>query len=788
LDRDQFFSFVDDVLIEAGRSALRAGGPEQAVVEVRDDDQVLQILAGPGSGKTEMLVWRVLYELLVRRTDSSRLMVTTFTRRAATELSVRLVERTDALLRHAHAAGLTTPDPRIHDVRVGTIHSLCDSLLAEFDPGYMAQGLQLIDEFEVQVRVAREHRWLFGFRTADTFGSDLLAIQPAVALFRAPWEAGAWPSSVPDRVDCLRRLIAHQTETWEPRCAPTGRLNGIETSHAIPGLTTRLVELQRRWENYLDGNSILDFTTIQKRFRDRQVCVLHKLDHVFVDEFQDTNPVQFAIHVGWLDNPGTRLTVVGDDDQSVYRFRGSDIQCFEGLEAACADRGARFRLEKLEENHRSTQNIVAFVEAFRRQTVLATISMPKTLRSPAGTPIGEPVRLIEGDWTSLVEGVADEIAASGAGQPSTDGAPAPTAAILMFSTSERAATSPALGLRAALEARSVRVYNPQNKTAATAASPVFQLFALISYLIDPVTQAPVGAGGRMNEVWASAPEDFKAQAALSLPPPFRIAQDHVAIQKAFLKSRGGRIGRPAPELQDLVGYVDEVRSRLLAGAGNRLTLAGFVSRLLSFDFFRGVGFSRELFREGLFTGLLESSVAATRRTAASLDRPLVPLRDPSGKIQWGDQYWNFLGVFGSLIATSRLDDPDVESFQDGSVSLLTFHQAKGLEFDNIYVSMTGRAVQPASVLLTMLFSGEPRQYDVATGQPTTTDPDVLRLAAADREREVYVAITRGRSRLTVLHDPASTGFAMDINPAIEQLFSAASAVALPQGVSVRSLP
>ena len=79
----------------------RRGGPERAIICVRPEDQVLQILAGAGSGKTEMLVWRVLYQLLVSGTPSSRVMVTTFTNKAATELSVRVVERSDALLEQA---------------------------------------------------------------------------------------------------------------------------------------------------------------------------------------------------------------------------------------------------------------------------------------------------------------------------------------------------------------------------------------------------------------------------------------------------------------------------------------------------------------------------------------------------------------------------------------------------------------------------------------------------------------------------------------------------------------
>ena len=93
-----FFDLLDEVLGLVGRAPLAPGGPERAIIGVRSEDRVLQILAGAGSGKTEMLVWRVLYELLVVGTPSGRVMVTTFTNKAATELAVRVVERSDALL------------------------------------------------------------------------------------------------------------------------------------------------------------------------------------------------------------------------------------------------------------------------------------------------------------------------------------------------------------------------------------------------------------------------------------------------------------------------------------------------------------------------------------------------------------------------------------------------------------------------------------------------------------------------------------------------------------------
>src|SRR5262249_2049604 len=93
VDSEMFLKLVNQVLKDVGREELQKAGAEQRVITVEPNDRVLQILAGPGSGKTEMLVWRVLYESFVLGIPTQRVMLTTFTRRAATELQVRLVER-----------------------------------------------------------------------------------------------------------------------------------------------------------------------------------------------------------------------------------------------------------------------------------------------------------------------------------------------------------------------------------------------------------------------------------------------------------------------------------------------------------------------------------------------------------------------------------------------------------------------------------------------------------------------------------------------------------------------
>lgn len=771
MDDVVFLDLADQVLLSVDRAPLERSGPQVRIIPVRDDDQVLQILAGPGSGKTEMLVWRIVYELVVRRTPPERLLVTTFTRKAATELEVRLVERVDAFLAAAKANGVEIADPHVHDIRIGTIHSLCDRLLNEFDVEYLAEASELMDEHETAVRLAREYRFRLGFE--GRFGQPprlvnrLIDVEPLVSLFRPPWDQVRWPSNNMDRVSYLRSLLDQHSETWIPRCADLRTLNGVEARPGGAGVTEDLVDLHRLWREYLAEAGVMDFASIQERFLEGQDSILDQIDHVFVDEFQDTNPIQLAIHTGWLKRPETRLTVVGDDDQAMYRWRGSDINCFIGLEKECADRGARYRRETLEENYRSTKNIVAFTEAYRAKSILGTpgLGLPKNLRPAPDAEKGVPVRVLSGDWASLSAIVATELKAEEAARSAI-----PDAAILLFSTSEkvtRTNMAPAAELRTVLETRGLRVYNPHNKTAARLGSPVHDLLGLISYLIDPVTKGRVN-GGRLVEVHATCRENDRWPLAISAPPSYRISDAHATFQKQFRKADGGSIDSPSPANVALLGYVDDIRNRLLSATEPpRLTLSALVARVLSMPRYRNCGYTPNLFRQALFTALLEANIAPTRRTMSSLDEAMAPTRDQAtGQIVWPKQFWGLLDVFGGILHSADVDDLEVEAFAENAVAMLTFHQSKGLEFDHVYVGCTGRNVTPHNVLRTMLFSGEKPKYTINGGEVETKDKKVLELAQADREREVYVAMTRAKRHLTILHAPEDTRNFMALNDGI----------------------
>jgi len=305
------------------------------------------VLAGPGSGKTRVLTRRVAWLAGVEGVEPWRILAVTFTNKAAREMR----ERIESLLGQAAVERLT----------VGTFHATCARIL----------------------------------RQAAADGNPFLPVDRNFAIFDAD-----------DQLRAVKRAMAElNVDTKEHRpSAVLGIISGaknemigpdryVPRSHNhehVPGIYTRYQAILRS-SNALDFDDLLVETArLVDRDPDTRDRLRRRYRHVLVDEFQDTNAAQYLLlrslaAVEVADAPHN-IFVVGDEDQSVYRWRGADYRNLERFRADFPDA----RTVLLEQNYRSTQVILDAAGAVIDRNLNRT---PKRLWTDAG--LGEPIELHE---------------------------------------------------------------------------------------------------------------------------------------------------------------------------------------------------------------------------------------------------------------------------------------------------------------------------------------------------------------------------------------------------------
>jgi DNA helicase-2/ATP-dependent DNA helicase PcrA len=271
-------------------------------------DGPLLIFAGAGSGKTRVIVYRIANLVAVHRVPPYRILAVTFTNKAAGEMKRRL-------------ESLIGPEVA-KDLWVGTFHSVCVRLLRRY---HEAAGLErnfLIyddgDQRTVMNRVIKE---------LDLDDKRFPPRQVLARIHHAKQEAKG-PEDVEREAGFQGNILARCFEAYQRRLKEANAVDFDDLLLAV----LRIVE---------DPES-LPGQEIRGRFR-----------HVLVDEFQDVNQVQYRL-VRALSSSTKNLCVVGDDDQSIYRWRGADVRIVRGFRRD--NPGAE--MIKLEQNYRSTGNIV----------------------------------------------------------------------------------------------------------------------------------------------------------------------------------------------------------------------------------------------------------------------------------------------------------------------------------------------------------------------------------------------------------------------------------------------
>ncbi|MAM87716.1 MAG: DNA helicase II [unclassified Hahellaceae] len=284
-------------------------GPQREAVT--SDSQHLLVLAGAGSGKTRVLVHRIVYVMRAQGLQPQEVLAVTFTNKAAREM------------RHRLEPMLSGP---VRNLWVGTFHGIAHRLLRyHWKEAGLPENFQVIDSDD-QLRLVK--------RVIRELQIDEASFAPreAAGFINKQKDEGLRAASVPEGDRIWQATMKRIYLAYEKACLKAGIVDFGEL-------------LLRSHELWLQQPAIL--ARYQQRFR-----------HLLVDEFQDTNTIQYA----WLRvlaGQQAAVTVVGDDDQSIYGWRGAKI---ENILSFQSDMGST-EVVRLEQNYRSTGNILKAANA-----------------------------------------------------------------------------------------------------------------------------------------------------------------------------------------------------------------------------------------------------------------------------------------------------------------------------------------------------------------------------------------------------------------------------------------
>lgn len=303
---------------------------------VTSDKKHLLVLAGAGSGKTRVLVHRIAWKIQVDNVSPYSILAVTFTNKASREMR----ERIDELL------GMS-----LRGMWVGTFHGLAHRLLkAHWRDAKLPENFQILDSDD-QLRLVKR----------------------------------------------VMRSMDLDEQRWPPKQAQwwiNGQKDeGLRSSHFQEGgdpFIATMLRIYRGYEETCDRLGVIDFAELLLRalelWKHNPQVLEHyqqRFQHILVDEFQDTNSVQYA-WLRLLAGKVSAMTAVGDDDQSIYGWRGAKVENILSYERDFADT----HTVKLEQNYRSTSNILLAANAVIAKNAER---LGKNLWTDSGD--GEPIAL-----------------------------------------------------------------------------------------------------------------------------------------------------------------------------------------------------------------------------------------------------------------------------------------------------------------------------------------------------------------------------------------------------------
>jgi DNA helicase-2/ATP-dependent DNA helicase PcrA len=630
------------------------------------------VLAGPGSGKTRVLTRRIAYLIDEAGVAPWNILAVTFTNKAAGEMR----ERVERIFIQKFGAPPPGQPPRLSGLTIGTFHSLCARILRVEVAAVGYQPNWVIYDSADQVALVRE------------------------VLRELNFDEKRYPP---------KAVLAHISKQKNDLVTPAA-YKANSYFEEIAGRVYHRYQEVLHTNNAMDFDDLLMHTVLRLRENlDLRVKYQQKWRYVLVDEFQDTNTAQYELirllATGPMNN--RNIFVVGDEDQSIYKFRGADYHNVQLFRSDFPDA----KVVLLEQNYRSTQTILDVANSVIRNNRHRT---PKQLRTDNGH--GLPVTIYEA-YNEVEEAsyVADEIEKL---QRRGDINPGDVAVMYRTNAQSRA-------LEEAFVLRGMK-YRLVGATRFYERKEIKDALAYLRLIHNPsdsvalgrvINTPPRGIGDKTQETLRTWAADLGVSQYVALQiihhGPERAAQrlgQPVPPQAAF-SPIGGRAQKMLADFSALLeGWVDQERAGRYESVAELLDAVLLQSRYA------------EQLRDGTDEGEDRFENLQQLRAVAATYLPAAPDLEP-GQTP--------LGMF--LEQVSLVADSDDLDSSAGAVTLLTLHTAKGLEFPVVFLIGLEDGILPHNRTLEIEDAREKEEE------------------LAEERRLFYVGITRAKRRLYLVH-------------------------------------
>jgi DNA helicase-2/ATP-dependent DNA helicase PcrA len=642
--------------------------PEQLAAVTLPNEHAL-ILAGAGSGKTRVLTTRIAWLLSTGQISPGGVLAVTFTNKAAKEMMTRL--------------GAMLP-VNVRGMWIGTFHGLCNRFLrAHYKLANLPQSFQILD---TQDQLSAIKRLMKQFSVDE----ERFPAKQTQWFISGNKEEGLRPNMVEVRSDEDRKKVEIY-QLYEDQCNREGVVDFGE-------LMLRSYELLR------DNDPIREH--YQRRFR-----------HILVDEFQDTNKLQYA-WLKMLAGPDSSVLAVGDDDQSIYAFRGARV-------GNMADFVREFEVKhqiKLEQNYRSHSNILDSANALIAHN---KTRLGKNLRTDQGP--GEPVRVYEAP-TDLAEAqwMVEEMRHLVRGDGPEGGIERKEIAVLYRSNAQSRVIETAL-FNAAVPYRvygGLRFFERAEIKNALAYLRVLENPNDDTSFLRVVNFPPRGIGARSIEQLQDAARGLgcslhDAVSATTGKAGTNLGAFVARIDVLRERTQGLTLREIIEQVLQESGLVDHYKAER-EGADRVENLEELVNAAESFVTQEGFG------RDAVALPIDEHGTMLRQSPASQgLDPSEPEINEPAPDYIPPDaETGETLSPLAAFLTHAALESGDnqAQAGQD-AVQLMTVHSAKGLEFDCVFITGLEEGLFPSERSMT--------EYE----------------GLEEERRLMYVAITRARKRL-----------------------------------------